>query len=165
MNPQDLSSRYTVRCVTEADIAAALELLRTNPAYFRIVPPEQTFESVAFDIRRLPPRTVPEDKFYLGFWDGETLAALLDLILHYPNRQTAFFGFFMLASSRQGRGEAAALMEEAVAALRRSFSAVRLGVAAGNTRAEHFWTKLGFVPTGVVIPEEAYKIVVMEKTL
>lgn len=165
MNPSSLSTRYDVRRITNAEIPAALRLMQSNPAFYRVCPPEPTAASVAFDLVHLPPRAVPEDKYFLGFWDGETLVALLDLILHYPTRQHAFFGFFMLDASRQGRGEAAAIVKETLAALRSEFSAVRLGVVIGNTRAERFWARCGFTPTGYIDRQDYYTVSVLEKTI
>ena len=31
----------------------------------------------------------------MGYYDGEKLIAVMDLILTYPDEQTAFIGFFM----------------------------------------------------------------------
>ena len=42
---------------------------------------------------------------------------------------------------------------------------IRLGFAKGNPQSEAFWTKNGFVRTGVEDVQENYTVVVMEKRL
>ena len=37
-----------------------------------------------------------EDKYYLGFFAGDELVAVMDLILNYPKADIAFIGFFMM---------------------------------------------------------------------
>lgn len=44
------------------------------------------------------------DKFYIGFFDGAALVAVVDMILAYPNETTGYIGFFMVDKSRQGQG-------------------------------------------------------------
>lgn len=41
-------------------------------------------------------KKVPEyaDKYYIGYFEGEKLVAVMDLILNFPNKETAFIGFF-----------------------------------------------------------------------
>lgn len=44
-------------------------------------------------MKALPPQKQEADKFYVGFFDGEKLAAVLDLIVSYPDDSAAFIGF------------------------------------------------------------------------
>lgn len=104
MNINALSSAYSVRKLGEGDIDKIYELSKGNPMFFRFCPPEVTRESIRAYLAALPPRTTYADKFYVGFFDRETLVAVLDLILHYPDEQTAFIGLFMVAKAFQGRG-------------------------------------------------------------
>ena len=91
--------------------------------------------------------------------------AVLDLILRYPNDQTAFFGFFMLRADLQGCGVGSSLISEILSGLSSEFRAVRLGYVKGNEQSQHFWQKNGFLPTGVVVPTESYEIIIMEREL
>lgn len=40
------------------------------------------------------------------------LIAVMDLILKYPNDETAFIGLFMVDSASQGKGTGTAIIEE-----------------------------------------------------
>ena len=46
----------------------------------------------------LPPNKSLRDKYYVGFYDGDVLICVLDLIDKYPNDNTVFIGFFMVNS-------------------------------------------------------------------
>jgi len=160
-----LSVRYTVRFLGEADIPDLRSLCEGNPQFYRYCPPTPSEASIRQDMLALPPGKSMEDKFYLGFWQNGELAAVLDLILHFPNERTAFIGFFMLRSDLQGHGEATQLMSEICAFLCESCDFIRLGYVKGNQQSQHFWHKNGFLPTGVIAHTETYDIVMMEKQL
>ena len=166
LDPAGLSARYAVRRLTEADLPALLALCRSNPLYYRHCPPAPSAESLLGDLAALPPRRTLADKYYLGFFDGETLIAVLDLIPGFPKPEIAFWGFFMLRAERQGRGEGSALVSELCAALaRRGFRAVRLGWVRGNPQAERFWKKNGFAETGVSYDAGGYTVVMARREL
>lgn len=161
-----LTKRYAVRPMTEADLPILLALCRSNPGYYEHCPPFVTEESLRADLAALPPRTRPEDKHFLGFFEGAELIAVLDLITGYPKPEIAFWGFFMLQADRQGRGEGSALVSELCGALAaRGFRAVRLGWSRTNRRAEAFWKKNGFTETGVSYDAGGYTVVVAQREL
>lgn len=165
MNPSVLSNRYQVSVLHEADIPELLSLCQGNPKFYHHCPPAPSEESLRADMLALPRGKSMEDKFYLGFRKDGKLVAVLDLILRYPNDQTAFFGFFMLRADLQGRGVGSSLISEILAGLSSEFRAVRLGYVKGNEQSQHFWQKNGFLPTGVIVPTEAYEIIIMEREL
>ena len=70
-----------VRPLTPADGETILALCRGNPLFYAYNPPEPTLEGILEDMRALPPGRRPEDKHFLGFWQGETLVAVMDLEL------------------------------------------------------------------------------------
>ena len=39
------------------------------------------------------------DKYYVGYFEEDRLGAVIDLILRYPNEETAFIGLFMMEKS------------------------------------------------------------------
>ena len=126
--------------------------------------PGVTRESIRADSRALPPGKTAADKYYLGYFQGDKLAAVLDLILDYPRAQTAFVGFFMLARRLQGRGVGSAIVAEALQALaRQGYTHVRLGYVKGNPQSEAFWLKNGFRPTGIETRPASYTVVVLER--
>jgi len=165
MELSDLSIKYSVRAIEEADVPAVLKLCLGNPIFYKYCPPIATADSIRRDMTALPQGKTLEDKFYLGFWEGDTLVAVVDLILGFPNADTAFIGFFMVNAAFQGKGIGSGIISEAFARLSREFSFVRLGYAKGNPQSRAFWLKQGFSPTGVVAKEELYDVVIMEKKI
>lgn len=164
--PASLSETYTVRRLEEADMEALLALCRGNPLYYQYCPPEPTLEGLRGDMEALPPGKGPEDKYYLGYFQEGRLAAALDLILGYPNGQTAFIGFFMVDNALQKKGVGTAIVGELLSALKkRGFCAVRLGWAKGNPQSEHFWKKNGFCETGVTYDAGDYTVVVAQREI
>ena len=166
MDYSQLTDRYTVRPMTEAELPAMLELCRGNPLFYEHCPPAPSERSLREDLEALPPRKTLKDKHFLGFYDGQELAALLDLITGFPQPEIAFWGFFMMKADRQGRGEGSALVNELCGALARmGYRAVRLGWVKTNPQAAHFWKKNGFVETGVTSEGDGYTIVLAQREL
>lgn len=146
MDITQFSSTYTVRTLDEADIPLLLRLGASNPQFFRYSSGANTAEEYRLAITVAPPGIPPEQKYYVGLFDGETLVAALDLIDGYPDRGTAFLGFFMVAAERSGKGVGSAIISELMAYLKsRGFRRVRLGIDKGNPQSSHFWQKNGFV--------------------
>lgn len=166
MHPESISQTYTVRHLTEADVPAVFELCRTNPLFYKHCPPAVTEDSIRADMQALPPRKTMADKYYLGYFDGGRLAAVLDLILGFPNEETAFIGFFMVDAGLQRHGVGSALVEELCRHLKScGFSAVRLGWVKDNPQSEHFWHKNQFKENGAVSQNDAYTIIYAQREL
>ena len=163
---KDLSKQYSVKQLTGTDVTAVYALCKENPLYYQYCPPFVTEDSILADMKALPPRKTKDDKYYLGFYEGEALVAVMDLILGFPNDETAFVGFFMMNRAYQGKGIGTELMQEVYTCLKQcDFKFVRLCFAKGNPQSEHFWLKNGFVPTGVEVQNEGYVAVVLQKEL
>lgn len=158
-----LSQIYQVQLLQEAHISTILTFCQGNPKYYHHCPPAVSEETIRHDMNALPPKKTMEDKYYLGFFEGETLVAVLDLILGFPNEKTAFWGFFMMNKEYQGKGLGSKLVEEIMNGLKEDFSAVRLGYVKNNEQSEHFWKKNHFRPTGVESDTGEYVIVMMER--
>lgn len=166
MRPEDISKTYAVRRLTEHDLPAILALCRTNPLFYKHCPPNVTEDSIRADMQALPPGKTPKDKYYLGYFDGNRLAAVLDLILGFPNEETAFIGFFMVDAALQGRGVGSALVEELCCHLKScGFAAVRLGWVQGNPQSEHFWHKNNFKENGARSKNDTYTILYAQRGL
>ena len=143
----ELSARYTVRRLTEADIPAILNVMEGNPLFYRYcgAGAAPSAALIRQDMTALPPGKTMPDKYYLGFFQGDRLAAVMDLIDGYPTPDIAFIGFFMTNSALQGQGEGTRIISELSAALHRSgFSAIQLGIDKGHPQSTHFWKKNGF---------------------
>ena len=95
----------------------------------------------------LPPGAAPEDKYFLGYFRGDRLAAVLDLIDGYPSAETAYIGLFMVDGRFSGQGIGSRLVEELLEELKTAgFSRVRLAYQKANPQSTRFWTKNGFQP-------------------
>lgn len=147
LDPATFSEKYAVRELTPADVPTVLRLMQGNTLYFRYcggdaVPSEQ---SILRDMSIVPGKKTMEDKYYVGFYRGETLAAMMDLIDGYPEDDIAFVGFFMMDISLQGAGEGTKIISRLCAELKnQGFGRVRLGIDKGNPQSTHFWRKNGF---------------------
>ena len=149
----DFSQKYAVRPLTAGDVDKILALCAENEQFYRYHPPLATRESVLEDMTALPPGKCAADKHYLGFFDRETLVAVLDLIERYPQDDTAYIGFFMTKNE---------LLDE----LRREkFCKVRLAVDRGNPQSKAFWEKNGFALTGEEFPNGDSAYLPMERAL
>lgn len=159
-----LSERYRVRKLTEADVEMVYALSVGNPMFYQHCPPFVTRKSILSDMKALPPWKDYRDKYYIGYFEGDELVAVMDLILGYPNEETVFVGLFMMAKERQGKGIGSDIVEECFAFLgSMGYRFARLAYAKGNPQSEAFWMKNGFVRTGVEIESEGYVQVVMER--
>ena len=166
MDLQQLSASYAVRRLTEADIPAILALQTGNPQFFRYHPPLPSEASIREDLSALPPEKTAADKYYAGFFSGEQLIAVLDLILGYPDARTAFLGFFMTAAAVQKKGVGSAIISDIRACCKRlGFARLCLAIDEGNPQSEAFWTKNGFRQTGERRPNGAYAYLPMELPL
>ncbi len=160
------SNHYFVRCMTEKDIAEIYALCRNNALYYKHCPPFVTEQSIADDIKALPPKKDYSDKYYIGYYDEDKLIAVMDFINKFPNDKTAFIGFFMTDISVQNKGVGSEIIHELCAYLKEyGLSAVRLGWVKGNSQAEHFWHKNGFAETGVTYDTDNYTVIVAQRQL
>ena len=136
---EKLSNAYTIRRLTDADVPMR------NDQYFRYCGGGTTPERVRQDLTLCPPGTTPAQKHYVGFFDADTLVAVMDLIDGYPDADTAFIGFFMMNKDLQGQGTGTMIVRDVLAALRAlGYTAVRLGIDKENPQSNHFWRKNGF---------------------
>lgn len=142
---EKLSGAYTIRRLTDADVPMLYAWMLRNDQYFRYCGGSTTPERVRQDLTLCPPGTTPAQKHYVGFFDADTLVAVMDLIDGYPDADTAFIGFFMMNKDLQGQGTGTMIVREVLAALRAlGYTAVRLGIDKENPQSNHFWRKNGF---------------------
>lgn len=159
-----LSTKYKVRELTSSDAVAVCDLESTNPLYFEHCPPSPDVQSVLDDMRALPPKKTLQDKYYIGFFEGDLLIAVMDLILNYPDEETAFIGLFMVLSSKQGCGVGTEIISECLSRLNHiGFSFIRLGYMKDNPQSRAFWYKNQFRPTGIETDNGQGIVVLMER--
>lgn len=166
MDVRELSSNYQVRKLTVEDVDLIYGLSIGNPMFYEYCPPYVTKESITEDMRALPPGKHLDDKFYVGYFRNNALVAIMDLVLFYPNKNTAWIGLFMMNPQYQGKGYGSKIIEECAAHLKHiGFESVQLAFAKGNPQSEAFWQKNGFEKTGNESKNETYTAVIMQRVL
>ena len=147
LNVRKFTHAHNMRYITEAEFADIAALCAGNPLYYEYYGcPPPTADEVHADLEALPPGKSKRDKYYLGvFGRNGQLAAVLDLIVGWPDAETAWIGFFMVDAALQGCGEGSRIISELLEALTGyGFRRAALGVVSGNPQAEAFWLKNGF---------------------
>ena len=159
------SQRFEVRALTDDDADAVLALCRENPQFYKYCDAEPSREQVLRDMHDTPPDTDRSRKYYVGFYEDGTLAAVMDVVDGYPAPQTAYIGFFMVAKAWQGQGFGSALIREVEAYLKTAgMTAVRLAINKGNPQSTGFWEKNGFSVVKEV-EKNGFMYLVAEKAL
>ena len=160
-----LSTQFHVRPMKEADADALLAFCLQNDQYYRYCGKQPSRELILHDLRITPPNTSADAKYYVGFYDGEILVAILDLIDGYPDSETAFVGFFMMNRQLQGRQIGTSVIQELCLYLKETgLKRVLLGIDKDNPQSNDFWAKNGFSVIREVEQEEG-AILVAEKGL
>lgn len=166
LNISKLSTRYRVRKLGEEDSSIILHLQNGNPLYFEYCPPEPSITGIINDLRALPDGKSHNDKYYIGFFDNDHLVAIMDLIVSFPEEDTAFIGLFMMDSKESGKGKGSSIIDEALIAIRQEgYKKVRLAYMRGNPQSEAFWGKCGFIDIGVEKENNRGSVVVLERIL
>ena len=146
MDLSALSKRYSIRRMDDSDADSILELCKGNTQYYLYCQAEPSKEQILNDLHITPPGIDPSAKYYIGFYQGNTLVAVMDLIDGYPGPGTAFIGFFMMRKEFQGNQVGSAIIQETAAYLKTlGMTAIQLGIDKGNPQSTHFWKKNGFV--------------------
>lgn len=166
MKLKRLSKQYDIRFLKTEDIDIILKVCSRNELFYQYHPPFATKESIIEDMQALPPGKDEKDKFYVGYFDGNQLVAVLDLILGYPNEITAYIGFFMMNKEYQGKGIGTQIIRECAEYLKElRFGKIGLAIDKGNPQSEAFWMKNRFVKTGQEVPNEHSSYISMERIL
>ena len=135
MNINSLSQKYSVRKLDENDVDIIYDMSCKNDIFYQYHPPFVTRKSILDDMGALPPGKGYDDKFYVGFFENDSLVGLMDLILDYPEKEISFIGLFMILCLKSS-----------------GYKEIRLGVDKGNPQSYSFWTKNKFTP----IREDTY---------
>lgn len=162
----ELSDRYSARRLGENDIQSVYELQLGNPLYYKFCPPFPSVDEVKKAMLALPPNKEYKDKHYIGFFEGDELIAVMDLITSYPDCDSVFIGFFMMKKDKSGKGIGSSIIEATLEKLKMSgFKRCRLGYMKGNMQSRAFWHKCGFLETGIETENGQGLMVVLEKNI
>ena len=159
-----LGGEYAVRLLTPEDVPEMLRVARSNPLFYQYMRPDPDAANLAADLLALPPRRTLADKHFFGWFEGERLVAMMDLIHHHPKPEMAFIGWFILDGAYQGRGLGRRLVSDVLGMLKaQGVAEVRLGRIEGNPQSAHFWHVCGFEENGLGYDTDDYHVVVMAK--
>ena len=145
-----LSNQYIIRRLNDSDTDDILDFCQKNTMYYQYCGAEISKDQVLNDLHITPPGVDIADKYYVGFFNGEEMIAVLDLIDGYPEPDIGYIGFFMMNAALQGK--------------QIGKTAVRLGIAKDNPQANHFWKKNSFTVIKEV-ERDGWTILVAEKKL
>ena len=150
---KDLSKTFYVRKLDKDDIEMIYDISYKNHIYYQYHPPFVTRESILDDMKALPPGKSYDDKYYIGFFENDSLVAIMDLILDYPTKGIAFIGLFMTNIQYQHKGIGSNIISEITMSLKSlGYRKIRLGVDKGNPQSYSFWSKNNFN----VVSEDKY---------
>lgn len=155
-----LSNRYRTRLMDRNDADEVLHICVGNPQFYEYYESGPSMDRVLHAMTATPPDTDISHKFFVGFYDGGTLVAFMDLIDGYPRADVAYIGFFMMNPVYQGRKLGTAIIEETASYLGSiGMHEIRLAIDKENPQSNHFWRKNGFVVQGEVITDGMTKLV------
>ena len=104
MELQKVSRRYRIRLLQETDMDDILRLSESNPMFYEYCPPFVTRESILNDMKALPQGKTDAEKYYIGFFEGQKLIAIMDMVFAFPDDETVYIGLFMVDHDVQGYG-------------------------------------------------------------
>lgn len=135
--------------LTEADAPLLQRFHDANPGYFELVHGEPAQPDQARrELAERPPAGMPYAKCWqVGYLDeGGRIAAFAGLVTDLIAPGVCHLGLFIVEAARHGNGDARTLYDGLEAwAVEHGATWMRLGVVVGNTRAETFWSRRGFV--------------------
>jgi GNAT superfamily N-acetyltransferase len=147
------AGRFDAVELRAGDVPRLQAFFDANPAYSLAVegraPPADAAQT-EFDAR-LPENFVFTRRWLLAFDDASgAMAGVADVVSDLLAPSVWHISLFIVATALHGRGTAQALYAALENWMRAGGAAwIRLGVVAGNARAERFWQRLGYAETRV----------------
>ncbi len=150
-----LSKQYEVRRLDINDVDIIYDMSCRNEIFYKYHPPFVTRDSIVEDMEALPPHKSYDDKYYIGFFENNSLVANMDLILGYPTEEIAFIGLLMTNVLYQNKGVGSQIVRDVCTYLKLlGYKKVRIGVDKENPQSNSFWNKNGFC----IIAENEYYV-------
>ena len=166
MDIHKITNKFHVKRLSEEHVEEILALCKKNELFYQYHPPVATRESIIDDLNALPPNKEMKDKYFLGFYKGDSLAAVMDLIVDFPEEKVAYIGFFMVEMELQGQGIGTKVISDCMDYLKElGYQKVRLAIDEGNQQSQAFWTKNLFQKTGQRVPNDISAYLPMERML
>lgn len=150
-----LSKSFFVRRLDLDDVDIIYDISCKNEIFYKYHPPFVTKQSITEDMEALPPNKSYDDKYYIGFFENNTLVANMDLILDYPTEKIAFIGLLMVNILYQNNGVGSKIVCDTCDYLKElGYKKIRVGVDKENPQSTYFWSKNGFQ----IISEKEYNV-------
>lgn len=167
LNIETLSSQYSVKKITEADISTVYRLAKSNSKYYEYMNTVPTRESLTEIISDIPDGAQKNCKHFVGFYNSDdVLVAVMDLITGYPEGDDAFIGWFMVDGAMQGRGVGSQIIADVRASMKAAgYDYLSLGCSSNNEEAMTFWKNQGFRETGMQQEADGYTVVGLAKDI
>ena len=154
---QDLppvDARWRFRVLGQDDATELQRFFDANPEYFLSVDGEPPApDAAAHELVDVPPAGMPyREMVLLGFTDGDdrrsALVGMATVVGGFISEHVWHIGLFIVATSLHGSGAAQAIYRALERWMgERGAQWIRLGVVAGNARAERFWERSGYLET------------------
>jgi GNAT superfamily N-acetyltransferase len=159
--------------LTARDAPTLQQFFDANPAYFLAVQGEPAGPGQALsELTETPPSDVPWSAVWqVAYVEASgRLAAFAGIVTDLFAPDVCHIGLFIVDTSRHGTGVAQRLYAGIEQWARDHGAAwMRLGVVVGNTRAERFWARCGFLPVrmreGYVMGRRTNVVAVLVKPL
>lgn len=162
----NLSSVYTIKKLKEQDIEKIYNLCKQNNTYYKYLQIQPSFDNIKEIFTSLPPNKTIKDKFFIGFYKDDKIIAILDLIINYPNKNSAYIGLFMTDKNIQNKGIGTKIIEQLCYALKQQgFYNVELAYIKDNIEAKNFWLKNKFLHNGKSSKLDTYTVLCMYREL
>ncbi|MBS4535329.1 GNAT family N-acetyltransferase [Clostridium sp. D2Q-14] len=159
-----------VRKIDENNIEDAFKLMQSNTYFYsRTQSHILTLDECREDITALPPKVDLEQKFFMGFYKGDDMIAVLDYVEGYPNENVLYLGFFMLHMDKHEKGIGRQIINTFIKTTKNNnFAEIKLACYETNEIGYLFWSKMGFSVEKMskkVVDGRKYNLVEMHITL
>lgn len=166
-----LLPQFNIRYFNQSDYPQLYSFMKNNSDYFRCVSGHPAaYDEVVSGISEMPPAVLPNQKHYIGIWEGDILIAVIDFIEKYPSPEYIYIGLFIINNSLHKKGIGKSIFEALkISAQKCGFSKLRLGCVTDNISGMSFWHSLKFCEVklcdGDLLGTIQKKISVMDLTL
>lgn len=137
---------FSVAQITSSHYEAVHKLWQGNNAYTALFQSHSiTLEEVIKEVHARPIKTALYQKCFIGFYLNDTLVAIADLILNYPNEEEGYIGLLMMDRDYQQKGYGKKIYQRIESAFKSvGFKRIELGVVKENKAAFSFWKNRGY---------------------
>jgi ribosomal protein S18 acetylase RimI-like enzyme len=133
------------------DHARVMAFLHNAADYIRLERGADPSPEVAHEFfTDCPPGCDPAQSVRLGVFTHGQLVAITEMAMGYPDAQTAYLGFLLIAPQARGRRLGTYALHYLQSRARgMGATAICLGVLEANPRGRAFWQREGFQDTGI----------------